>query len=208
MLTRGSPISPNERLLDRRLDQFPHLAFGQPARLGDRGDLRQGGLGRDVGIETGGRRRHRVGWNWTRAGYRPPSRHARLHPVDELLRRRAEIGARRIGGVVGRIDRLRGVVGVRVGRRRRPWMKVFVALEVLTDQRRADDGAALLDQAAVGLSRGGRPARSRSQPADRAIRSAPKTATGARKRDAEAGAWNWSPDFRRDAARRRRRRSP
>ena len=52
-------------------------------------------LRRNVRVKPGGRRRHRVGRNRAGAGHRAPGLHARLHPVDELLRGRAKIGAGR-----------------------------------------------------------------------------------------------------------------
>ena len=46
------------------------------------------------------------------AGLRAPGLDVGLDPVDQLLRRRPEIRARRIGGVVGRVDRLGRVVRI------------------------------------------------------------------------------------------------
>ncbi len=62
-----------------------------------------------------------------------------LHAVDQLLVRRAEIGAAGVGGVIA------------VSRRRSARMKVAGAGEWLSHDPRADDSAVAHDELAVGL---------------------------------------------------------
>ena len=160
-LTRGSPMRPSAGRSIEASTSVAHLGLVEAARLGDGGDLREGVRRRDVGIEPGGRGGHGVGGNRPRAAIAPPGLDRALHPVDQLLRGRPEVRTGRIGGVVGRVDRLGRVVRVRVGRRRRTRVEIAVGLEVLPDQGRADDDAVLLDQAAVRLAREARAARCR-----------------------------------------------
>ena len=90
-----------------------------------------------------------------------------LDPVDQRLAGRAEVGAAGIGGVVGRRHRLGGIRRVRRRGRRGPAVEIFVACELLPDQRGADHLAVLLDQAALRLAREEHARRCRSSPADR-----------------------------------------
>ena len=84
-----------------------------------------------------------------------------LDAIGQRLAGRAEIGAAGVRGVVGRVDGLGRILRVRRVGRRRPAMEILVVGEHLADQRRADDLAVLLDQAALRLARERPPRRCR-----------------------------------------------
>ena len=141
-LTRGSPTIPSKRPSVKRSTNAATSASVNAARFGDAGDLRLGEFRRDVRVEAragsgcaiGGDRRGDAGC------LQPLD--IRLHALGQRRRCRAEIGAGRSGGIVGR---------VRGDRRSRP--EIAVGDEILPDQRRADDHVAVADQAAIGLRR-------------------------------------------------------
>ena len=121
-LTRGSPTRPKTRPSTFASTSAAHLVLRQVARLGDRRRparerFRARYAGRDRKPKSSRRRRGSA-----RSSRRLLGRDVRLHAVEQLLRGRAEVRAGRIGGVVGRVDRLRGIVGMcgilRLGRRR------------------------------------------------------------------------------------------
>ena len=149
--TRGSPKRPERARLDMILDDLPHPPFVQIARPGDGGNLRQRELRRDMRIEARARCRHGVGGDHVDAPGGELRLYRRVDAVDQLFRGRPEIGAGGVGGVIGRVDGLAGVGGVRRAGRRGTRAEIFVAGEILADQRRADNDAAAFDLASIGF---------------------------------------------------------
>ena len=171
---RGSPMNARETASRSRLRPIARtLASIEPPRLGDRARPEPSAA---AGETSGSRPEADVVTASAGTGPGPASRaprlDRRLHPIDELLRGRAEVGAGRIGGIVGRVDRLRRVVRVGVGGRGRARMEIAVALEVLPDQRRAEDDAVASRSGFRWPDAALRAARFRSPPADRRGRSA------------------------------------
>ena len=150
-LTRGSPINPMKRCSVCSSTKARTRLLVQAARSGDRRNLRQRELRRNMRIEAGAGRRDGV----RRHHVNPSSGELRfngaIHAIDKLLRRRAQIGARGIRRVIGRVDGLARVSGVGRAGRRGAAVKITIRGKALTDQGRADDLAIALDHAAIGL---------------------------------------------------------
>ncbi len=150
-LTRGSPKKPIRgfRIWARtRLRTFP---TSRPRALGDVRRLKQSVFRRNVRVEPRGRSRQGVGGHKPGPAFRALGLDAGLHPVDQRLAGRPEIGAAGIVGVIGGVDGLAGVFRVRRAGRRGARMEIFRRGEILADQRRADDLAVAQDQRAAGL---------------------------------------------------------
>jgi len=82
-----------------------HTTLVQAARPGDRRNLRQRELRRNMRIEAGagsghGVRRHHVNPSNGELRF-----NGAIHAIDKLLRRGAQIGARGIRGIIGSVDR-------------------------------------------------------------------------------------------------------
>ena len=117
------------------------LTFVHAAGLGDARHLEIGRFRRDMRVETTTRRGdqvHRYGGTGVR---RLESVRFRFDPVKQLRIGRAEIRTARCGGIVA-ISRSGGAT-----------MEIAICRKDLADQRRADDGSILFDQAAIGLVR-------------------------------------------------------
>ena len=117
-LTRGSPSTPSVRGLDRVLDHRPQRRLRHVARRRDPLDLQQRRCRGDVGVEAARRGGDQIGRDRRAGGFGLQLADILLHPVDQRLGRRCEVGAGGVGRVVGRGDGFRGVVRVGVGGRR------------------------------------------------------------------------------------------
>ena len=154
-LTRGSPITPRTRPSIAASTRARTLSSGTPRALATAATCASAFSGEICGSSPEAEVVTASAGIGPVAAGRALRLDVGLHAIEQLLRGRAEIRAGRIGGVIGRVDRLGGIVGMRGIlrlRRRGTAVEIFVGREVLTDQRRADRLAgAFGDQAAIGL---------------------------------------------------------
>ena len=108
----------------RRDKAFDHI-LGQSPRFADARHLAVSIRGGDMRIETASGGRDAVCRDRTLNAIGPYMLNIALYAVDEFLRRRSEIRAAGIGGVVGRIDRFCRIGRIGCARRRGAAMKIF-----------------------------------------------------------------------------------
>src|SRR6185312_8525714 len=115
-------------------DQLTETIFRDLARLGHARHLEQRALRRNIRIEPAAGSGDEIDWNGDGRILGLQLVDILLDPVVQRLAGRAEVGAARIGGVIGRRHRLGGIGRVRRGRSGGTAMEIFLVLEFLPDQ--------------------------------------------------------------------------